>query len=247
MSKGNWVDTQTFIIPARLKVNRLGELLAILGQDDQPVVNIATFNAQGDLVANIIPRTNTLANLQTLVSGQGEIASATDVPALVLLHGAEGEGTTHVFTPMAPGHWDDSIKTLSGVTNGVYQAPDGSPSAEVMTDFNIGAASQTALGGNASHVVVIGGTAENPTASGGNAQVIPGAGPAGNGSAQLCDTMYGKGVEVTDDGTNTKIGFFAAAPVAKPVVTGSRGGNAALTSMLTALANLGLITNSTTA
>ena len=43
---------------------------------------------------------------------------------------------------------------------------------------------------------------------------------------------------------NTGIGFFAATPVTKPTVTGSRGGNAALASVLTALANLGLITNS---
>lgn len=34
-------------------------------------------------------------------------------------------------------------------------------------------------------------------------------------------------------------------PIAKPTVSGSRGSNAALTSMCTALANLGLITNST--
>lgn len=36
-------------------------------------------------------------------------------------------------------------------------------------------------------------------------------------------------------------------PSTLPVVTGSRGGNAALASLLTALAGLGLITNSTTA
>jgi len=34
-------------------------------------------------------------------------------------------------------------------------------------------------------------------------------------------------------------------PIAKPTVSGSRGSNAALTSLCTALANLGLITNST--
>jgi hypothetical protein len=45
----------------------------------------------------------------------------------------------------------------------------------------------------------------------------------------------------------TGIGFFAATPVAKPTVTGSRGGNAGLASVLTALATLGLITDSTTA
>lgn len=44
-----------------------------------------------------------------------------------------------------------------------------------------------------------------------------------------------------------KMGFFSTTPISRPTVTGSRGGNAALASLLTALANLGLITNSTTA
>lgn len=47
--------------------------------------------------------------------------------------------------------------------------------------------------------------------------------------------------------TASQIGFFGATPVAKPTVTGSRGGNAALASALTAFANLGLIVNSSTA
>ena len=42
------------------------------------------------------------------------------------------------------------------------------------------------------------------------------------------------------------MGFNGATAIAKPTVTGSRGGNAALASLLTALANYGLITNSTT-
>ena len=44
------------------------------------------------------------------------------------------------------------------------------------------------------------------------------------------------------------IGFFGtAAPTSKPTVTGSRGGNAALASLLTQLAACGLLTDSTTA
>lgn len=43
------------------------------------------------------------------------------------------------------------------------------------------------------------------------------------------------------------VGFFNATPAAKPSITGSRGGNAALASLLTQLATLGLITDSTTA
>ncbi len=40
-------------------------------------------------------------------------------------------------------------------------------------------------------------------------------------------------------------GALGATPIARPTVSGSRGGNAALASLCTALANLGLITNST--
>jgi hypothetical protein len=42
------------------------------------------------------------------------------------------------------------------------------------------------------------------------------------------------------------VGFNNSAPIAKPTVTGSKGGNAALASLITALANYGLITDSTT-
>jgi hypothetical protein len=42
------------------------------------------------------------------------------------------------------------------------------------------------------------------------------------------------------------LGFFDGTPVSKPNITGSRGGNAALASLLTNLAGLGLITDSTT-
>lgn len=48
-------------------------------------------------------------------------------------------------------------------------------------------------------------------------------------------------------GTGLNIGVFGTTPVAKQTVTGSRGGNAALASLLTALANFGWITDSTTA
>ncbi|XXX75838.1 hypothetical protein WMF30_50130 [Sorangium sp. So ce134] len=46
---------------------------------------------------------------------------------------------------------------------------------------------------------------------------------------------------------NAKLGFFGAAPASKPTVTGSRGGNAALQSLLTALAGVGLVVDSSTA
>ena len=45
------------------------------------------------------------------------------------------------------------------------------------------------------------------------------------------------------DHDGSTVGFYGTAPVAKPTVTGSRGANAALASLLTALASLGLLTD----
>ena len=46
---------------------------------------------------------------------------------------------------------------------------------------------------------------------------------------------------------NDNLGFFGVEPVTRPNVTGSRGGNAALASLITALTNLGLITDGSSA
>ena len=45
-------------------------------------------------------------------------------------------------------------------------------------------------------------------------------------------------------GASNQIGFYGTTKVAKQTVTGSRGSNAALASLLTALSNIGLITDS---
>jgi hypothetical protein len=46
---------------------------------------------------------------------------------------------------------------------------------------------------------------------------------------------------------NGTVGFNNTAPIAKPTVSGAKGSNAALASLLTALANYGLITDSSSA
>jgi hypothetical protein len=60
---------------------------------------------------------------------------------------------------------------------------------------------------------------------------------------QIVITDIGGGIQFS----NIKTGFNASVPIAKPTVTGSRGGNAAVLSMLAALSAYGLITDSTTA
>lgn len=61
----------------------------------------------------------------------------------------------------------------------------------------------------------------------------------------------GAGGGTTELNTGLKVvgnvGFYNTAPAAKPTISGSRGGNAALASLLTGLAGLGLITDSSSA
>jgi hypothetical protein len=64
-----------------------------------------------------------------------------------------------------------------------------------------------------------------------------------DGSIQLKDSAAAVKFKIDSTG----IAFFAGATTAKQTVTGSRGGNAALASLLTALAAYTLITDSTTA
>jgi len=66
----------------------------------------------------------------------------------------------------------------------------------------------------------------------------------GNGRNAAVISVVGSTKAVTFAGT---VGFNGTTAIAKPTITGSRAGNAALASLLTALANYGLITDSTTA
>lgn len=63
---------------------------------------------------------------------------------------------------------------------------------------------------------------------------------------QFNASAFGGRVHTLNGVANT-VGFHGATPVAKQTVTGSRGGNAALASLLTALATLGLIVDGSSA
>jgi hypothetical protein len=61
------------------------------------------------------------------------------------------------------------------------------------------------------------------------------------GTWVFSDSPFGGGHTLS----GSTLGFFGAAPASKPTVSGSKGGNAALGSLITALAALGLITDGT--
>lgn len=96
-------------------------------------------------------------------------------------------------------------------------------------------------------------TIENTNAAGNVSIACPGGVVIGSTTAVDISTNAGD-IEITSNGGKVEIarnsadtlGFYAATPVAKPTVTGSKGGNAALASLLTALSSLGLVTDSST-
>lgn len=86
-------------------------------------------------------------------------------------------------------------------------------------------------------------------ASGANAPIISAEG-ATNSDIQIKGRGTG-GINITAPNdaariyaTTVGLGFFGNTPIAKPTITGSRGGNAALASLLTQLAIYGLVTDS---
>ena len=58
-------------------------------------------------------------------------------------------------------------------------------------------------------------------------------------------TAWRNGMFIDSNGSEPQIAFYGSTAVSKQTISGSRGGNAALQALLTALANLGLVTDST--
>lgn len=67
-----------------------------------------------------------------------------------------------------------------------------------------------------------------------------------NTNSDVVSMGYGATVGGTFKHTGSMLGFYNAAPVAKPTITGCRSDGTALANLLTALKNMGLINDSTT-
>ena len=92
-------------------------------------------------------------------------------------------------------------------------------------------------------VFFLGGTGD----TGGSIELRPGFGSTTNGFVVLNNAFSDTGVKVAGASGAPTIGFYGATPIVKPTITGSRASGAALQDLLTKLASLGLITDSTTA
>lgn len=162
-----------------------------------------------------------------------------------IIHSVDFDNSTPtpVYEAGATGVWRDSRGYFGGSTGGVF-------SAQIATGedvFSTGNARSRLVSSTSLHVangsddnVRLSNNAGNTWGlnlnSGGDFRINR---VSGSGIANI-----GAGSPVTIPGN---VGFQGTSPIAKPTVTGSRVSNPALASLLTALANYGLITNSTTA
>jgi Collagen triple helix repeat (20 copies) len=139
----------------------------------------------------------------------------------------------------------DALNRVQALENGVLYKTGGTLTGTVTN--NVATATTTAFGGGVS-----GDTFDRWRIDATGKLAL------GPGTATRDSVLYRDGVNsMRTDGVFTvggalkhlgaTAGFYGATATAKPTVTGSRGGNAALASLLTALAQLGLITDSTTA
>jgi hypothetical protein len=77
--------------------------------------NVVTTDVNGDIVANIVPRTNTVTGLNSIVGTAGELASATDINAIMQFNGTVAGGAIYYPDSFAIG--SISGERFVGTTN----------------------------------------------------------------------------------------------------------------------------------
>jgi hypothetical protein len=137
----------------------------------------------------------------------------------------------------------------AAIGTGAYVGPSATGAVALGQNAQALAAGAVALGPNS----VVASSHMNATAIGSNAktsaalQTMFGNPSVWSGAVIFCGKLYGlSNVNLGVDATS-RLGFFGSEGTVKPTVTGSVGGNTALSNLIAALAGLGLLTNNTTA
>jgi hypothetical protein len=128
-----------------------------------------------------------------------------------------------------------------------YQQMSGTPTVSAGgSNWTTGDVAQDA-NGNLVRVTASAGVATAVTVLKRGWATSPPSNPVAFTSLTRAGAALGSGLTLTLAWTaNQKIGFFGGTPAAKPTVSGSKGANAALGSLMTALSALGLVTDTTT-
>lgn len=126
----------------------------------------------------------------------------------------------------------------------VYAPGGNSLFGQVRIEQSAGAVSdlQYGSGSNLRWIIRKNSTAESGSNAGSNLEILARSDDGSAVGTALTITRSNLGIQL---GTGP-LGFYGATPATKPTVSGSRGGNAALTDLLAELATLGLIVNSST-
>lgn len=236
MSTSNGINSDSFsrsdVIKTYQVVQYFGGILT-----QYPIVynvNLEYNTTTGIITANGITSFQaTSGTTQTPLTLRGASSnSATRPGAAVTIDAGSGSG----------GSAGGSVTISSGSGGGVagYCALTLTSSTASITDRN--QADLTLTDGS---ITLVGGSSDT-----GEIKVVAGLNSdSTEGRPIYFDTDSGTIFEMREETPGTqKIGFFGQSPLsAKPEITGSRGGNAALADLLTKLAALGLITDGTSA
>lgn len=173
----------------------------VTGSNDATILNLINVGTVEDPIyniqANILPRTNTLANLKTVASGGGELMSSTDSAAIVQANGTSPGGTTAVYSPMQPGIWTDSTWTL--------KAPDGITGSTNGKTLTLKGGDNSASAGTAGRVNITGGASLRDAAAGGTVSISAGHGTKDGGGINA--VAGGGGATGTGGGVNFTAGY----------------------------------------
>lgn len=190
------------------------------------VVASGATTAYGVYVVDAINGETSLAVGDGSWTGQAKIAKAGNTDSAVSLAVLKGPDS-------APGLTELSLVAGTGQTRSILECRDSGGTARVQV---------TSAG-----AVNMRGQQISVNDSSGNAQILlqPGTGITFTDARNIVfGTTTGTKIGT---GVTQKMGFWNATPVVQPTVTGSRTSGAALTSLLTTLATLGLIVDSTSA
>lgn len=121
-------------------------------------------------------------------------------------------------------------------------APVGAPQFGIPNGMLFKAQSSGAGGGVGGEAGLEGGDGEGVSA-GGEAFIQAGGGPVAGEATMRTSSALAK---IRVGGSTGGIGFHGTPPQAKPVITGAKGGNAALADLLTKLDTIGILTDTTT-
>lgn len=174
--------------------------------------------------------------------GDGPFCTVTSFDCVAIGDGPQCDGSNSIAIgngPLARGTEVIALGHLAKTDNGATEAIAIGHSAEVNGAFN--------------DAVAVG---HGATVTGSNSVSIGrsslGASSAAAGEVALMNGDFNFKVGTINGvqfgaSSSVKMGWFGAAPITQPSVTGSRGGNAALASLLVQLASLGLIVDNTVA